>query len=236
MHAMIAFVAGATGYTGRAVVERLAAGGARAIAHVRPDSPRLAEWRERFARAGAEVDATPWQEAAMTDTLRRLAPAVVYALLGTTRAREKREGRGAGAEAYERVDYGLSALLLRAARACGARPRFVYLSAAGARDGGSRYMAVRARLERELAASGLPWYAARPAFITGGDREEPRAGERIAAGLLDGALAVAAALGAGGLRRRWASMDAATLARGLARLATDPAPDRVVGPEELRVP
>jgi hypothetical protein len=31
-------------------------------------------------------------------------------------------------------------------------------------------------------------------------------------------------------------MDAATLARGLARLATDPAPDRVVSPEELRRP
>src|SRR5215208_1501420 len=64
-----AFVAGATGYTGREVVRQLVERGVRAVAHVRPDSPRLAEWRERFAELGAEVDATPWEEPAMRASL-----------------------------------------------------------------------------------------------------------------------------------------------------------------------
>ena len=225
-----AFVAGATGYTGRAVVERLVADGFEAVAHVRPDSSRLASERERFATAGATVDTTPWDEAAMTETLRKLAPVAVFGLLGTTRAREKREGKEPGAAGYEAVDYGLTALLLRAAKASGVRPRFIYLSAAGARAGASAYMAVRARIERELAASGLPWYAARPAFISGPDREEKRTGEHLMSGLLDGVLKVAGRRA----RDRWASMDAPTLARGLVRLVTDPTPDRVVAADELR--
>jgi nucleoside-diphosphate-sugar epimerase len=143
-----AFVAGATGYVGRAVVAELSrrAGGAAAgrrprgrrdaapVAHVRPDSPRLAEWRATFARMHAAVDATPWDAAAMTAALVRLRPPAVFALLGTTR----RRGRGTG-DTYESVDYGLTALLLRAARraadATGVAPRFVYLSSVGADRG-----------------------------------------------------------------------------------------------------
>ena len=226
----VAFVAGATGYTGRAVVERLVAEGFDAVAHVRPDSSKLDGEKQRFAAAGARVDATAWDEAAMTETLRRLAPTAVFALLGTTRAREKREGKQPGAAGYEAVDYGLTALLLRAATASGTRPRFIYLSAAGARDGGNAYMAVRARIERELAASGLPWYAARPAFIAGPDREEKRAGEHVISGILDGVLKIAGRRA----RDKWASMDAPTLARGLVRLVTDATPDRIVTADELR--
>ena len=48
----VAFVAGATGYTGVQVVRQLAAlertPPLRVVAHVRPDSTRLAEWRTRF--------------------------------------------------------------------------------------------------------------------------------------------------------------------------------------------
>jgi nucleoside-diphosphate-sugar epimerase len=226
----VAFVAGATGYTGRAVVARLLEEGFTAVAHVRPDSPRLEEERARFAAAGATVDVTPWDEEAITATLARLRPAVVFALLGTTRASRKRDH-----STYETVDYGLTALLLRAARACGASPRFVYLGAAAAREGTRNpYLEVRVRIERELAASGLPWYSARPVFVTGADREDDRPAERITAGVLDGALALAGALGARGLRDRWRSMDAATLARGLVRLATDARPGRAVEAGELR--
>jgi uncharacterized protein YbjT (DUF2867 family) len=83
-----AFVAGATGYVGREVVRVLAQ--ERSIptaAHVRRDSPRLAEWRDRVAAAGASIDTTEWAEPAMTETLVRLRPTLVFALLGTTRAR-----------------------------------------------------------------------------------------------------------------------------------------------------
>lgn len=227
-----AFVAGATGYTGRAVVKRLVEDGFEAVAHVRPDSARLAEERERFAAMGATVDTTPWEESAMTATLARLAPAVVYALLGTTAASRKREH-----SSYESVDYGLTALLLRAAKASGAAPRFIYLSAAPAREGTTNpYLAVRIRIEKELRECGLPWYSARPMFIHGNDREEERVGERIFAGMTDAVAWMAGAVGARRLKGRLATMDATTLARGLVRLARDPQPDRLVTADELSAP
>jgi uncharacterized protein YbjT (DUF2867 family) len=212
-----AFVAGATGYVGRALVRLLAQRGARTAAHVRPDSPRLAEWRARFAAHGATADATPWDEDAMADALAALRPAAVYALLGTTR----RRGDG-----YEAVDYGLTALLLRstarAARATGTSPRFVYLSAVGAdAASGNAYLAVRGRIEAELRASGLPWVSARPSFITGPDREESRPAERIGAAVVDAALWLPGLLGARRLADRFRSTTADELARALARLGVD---------------
>ncbi len=237
-----AFVAGATGYVGRALVRELGAragagrpggagpggaapGGGGPVAHVRPDSPRLAEWRATFAALGAAVDATPWEEAAMADTLARLAPPAVFALLGTTR----RRGAGTG-DTYESVDYGLSALLLRAARRAAERtgraPRFVYLSAVGARAGASNsYLAVRGRLEAELAASGLPWVVARPSFITGPDRDESRPAERVGAAVVDAALWPLRVLPSAAARRfadRYRATTAAELARALVRAAEDP--------------
>lgn len=230
-----AFVAGATGYTGREVVRALVERGVMTVAHVRPDAPRLEEWRARFAADGAMVDETPWDDEAMAATFTRLRPTHVFALLGTTRARSRAEARSA-AEGYERVDYGLTALLLRAAVAGGSAPRFVYLSAAGVR-GGSRnpYIAVRWRMERELAASGLPYVIARPSIITGHDRDESRPAERIAATLIDALGAVAGALGATRFRDRYRSTTSATLARALVRLALDPTTtDGVVESELLR--
>src|SRR5688572_24577755 len=114
----IAFVAGATGYTGREIVRALRAQGARAIAHVRADSPRLEEWRTRFAELNVEVDITPWTAPAMTSTLERLRPGVIFAALGTTKKRASQAaalGADAEQESYEAVDYGLTSILLRAA-------------------------------------------------------------------------------------------------------------------------
>ncbi len=217
---MTAFVVGATGYTGRAVVAALRRRDLPTVAHVRPDSPRLAEWRGRLEALGAEVDTTPWDEPALTERLRALGPRQVFALLGTTAKRARQEGIG---DPYEQVDYGLTALLLRATVASGHRPRFVYLSAIGVSEGTrNRYMRARAKVEAELRASGLPFTIARPAFITGADREEPRLGERLGAAAGDAALAVFGALGARGLRARYRSTDAVTLAEGLVRLALDP--------------
>ncbi|MGZ8492090.1 MAG: NAD(P)H-binding protein [Gemmatirosa sp.] len=235
-----AFVAGATGYVGRALVRVLADGGARVHAHVRPDSPQLAEWRARFAALGATADATPWDEDAMTDTLVALRPAAVFALLGTTRKRVRATEARGGRESYETVDYGLTALLLRAtqraARETGTTPRFVYLSSVGA-DAASRnpYVAVRGHIEQELRTAGLPWTVARPSFITGPDREESRPAERIGAAVVDAALALPGLLGAHRLRDRWRSTSADELAGALARLAADAAAaGRVVEGEGLR--
>jgi hypothetical protein len=51
----------------------------------------------------------------------------------------------------------------------------------------------------------------------------------------DGVLAVAGVLGASKLRARWRSTDATTLAKGLVRVALDPAfVDRIARSEDLR--
>jgi uncharacterized protein YbjT (DUF2867 family) len=232
-----AFVAGATGYTGREVVRALIDRGVETCAHVRPDSIRLADWSHRFAVLGARVDSTPWEPAAMSNTIARFGPDLVFGVLGTTRSRGRRAAARTGEiENYETVDYGLTSLLLRAAVASGARPRFVYLSSVGVRSGTSnRYLAVRWRMEQEIKASGLPYVIARPSFITGADRDDFRPGERVAAGVADAVLAVAGRLGAARLRDRYRSTTNAVLGHALVRLALAPGrPNEVVESEGLR--
>jgi uncharacterized protein YbjT (DUF2867 family) len=234
-----AFVTGATGYTGRAVVRALVDGGHRAVAHVRPDSSRLAHWRDEFGEQGAEVDHTPWELPAMTATLRELQPDVVFALVGTTRARMDRLAAGDADYAvasYRDIDYGLPAMLLQACLAAEIRPRYVYLSSAGVDPGrSSEYLAVRAQMEQELRDSGVPFTIARPAIITGPDREEERPLEQLAASFADGALSMATAFGFGSLKRRWGSTTAAVLAGALVRLALDEdAAGAVVESQDLR--
>jgi len=234
-----AFVAGATGYTGREVVRELCRRGVDTIAHVRPDSARLDEWRGRFAAVGARFDTTPWRDDAIEDLLRRERPALVFALLGTTRARRRRAHReGRPDESYHAVDYGLTALLMRATAAAATDARFVYLSAAGVRPGSRNpYIAARARAEAELRASGLDWIIARPAFVTGPDREENRPLERFASTTLDAILTLAALLGAKSLQRRYASLPGPTLARTLVNLALDPtATQTIARADALRSP
>lgn len=213
------FVAGATGYTGREVVRECRARGLETVAHVRPDSRSLDDWRRRFEQLGARVDTSAWELGAMTSTFAALAPAQVYSLLGTTRSRGKADTGSAVPETYEAVDYGLSVMLLEAAVACGSKPRFIYLSAMGA--GGrpmNAYMDVRKRVEAAIRGSELPYLIARPGFITGDDREEWRAGERIAATISNGALSLLGALGAKKLATRYTSMSGTELARAMVEL------------------
>lgn len=234
------FVAGATGYTGREVVRECRARGLETIAHVRPDSRSLDSWRRRFEELGAQVDTTAWELDAMTTTLTALAPAQVYSLLGTTRARGKTNTGSAVAETYEAVDYGLSVMLLEAAVACQrgeakANPKFVYLSAMGA--GGrpiNAYMDVRKRVEAAVRGSGLPYLIARPGFISGSDRDEWRAGERIAATIGDASLKLLGALGAKRLATRYTSMTGAELARAMVELAGSSDASRVAEVEDLK--
>ena len=226
-----AFVAGATGLTGREVVRVLRERGVDVHAHVRPDSRELDGWRRRFGALGAEVDTTPWTDDAMRARLTVLAPTHVFALLGTT----KKRGRASGnTDTYESVDYGLSATLLRAAVACGSRPRFVYLSSMGVTTTTKNpYLVVRHRLETELRASGLPWFAARPSFIVG-NRDEGRPLEKVGSAVGDGLLALVGLLGAKKMRESYRSQTGAELAQALVKLALDEAPDRVVSSDELR--
>jgi uncharacterized protein YbjT (DUF2867 family) len=217
-----AFVAGATGYTGREVVRALRERGVDAVGHVRPDSPELPLWRRRFESMGARIDMTPWSDDAMERTMALELPALVFALLGTTRKRAREEKRAGRIASYEAIDYGLTSMLLRAARRAAPSARFIYLSAIDV-SGPSRnaYMHARWRMEQELRESGQEFVIARPSFITGPDRVELRPAERIGAAALDSVLALAALVGARRLRSRYRSLSGTQLARALVAAAFD---------------
>lgn len=229
---MTAFVLGATGFVGREVVRQLCVRGARAIAHVRPDSSKLAEWRTRFGELGAQVDTTPWDVAALAARWRELAPAQIYILIGTTRSRAKADH--VQGDIYEAVDLGLTRLAVDAARAAETTPRLVYLSSIGA-DASARsaYMRARGKAEQVVMTSGLPWVIARPSLITG-DREDGRLGERAASIVGDGVLALVGAFGGKGLRDRFRSTTPDVLASALIRIGEDPEHDRICEGADLR--
>jgi uncharacterized protein YbjT (DUF2867 family) len=239
MRGATAIVFGATGLTGRFVVSHLARQkSVRVIAHVRPDSPRLAEWRARFAQEGAEVSDAAWTKDAIGALVASEAPSLVFGLLGTTRARVKqaaRAGRDASKETYDAVDVALTELAVAACAAISPRPRFVYLSSVGTSDSAAgAYLQARARVERTLRASGVPYTIARPSFIVG-DRDDPRWLETLGTPVADGLLGALGALGARRLRDRYRSMSGEVLASALVRLGGDPAwLDRVAEPTDLR--
>jgi uncharacterized protein YbjT (DUF2867 family) len=230
-----AFVFGATGFVGREVVRQLCVRGARTIAHVRPDSRSLARWRAKFEELGAAVDTTPWEAAALTARLREVDPAQIYVLIGTTRSRAKADA--VAGNIYEAIDVGLTRLAVdaaRAAQASGRGPRIVYLSSVGADpEARSAYLAARGRAEAAVTSSGLPWVIARPSIITG-ERDDGRVGERGAAVIGDGLLAVAGMLGGKRLRARYRSTTPDILASALIRLGEAPEHDRIVDGADLR--
>ncbi|HET9625531.1 MAG TPA: NAD(P)H-binding protein [Kofleriaceae bacterium] len=229
---MTALVLGATGFVGREVVRQLCVRGTPTVAHVRPDSSSLADWRARLEALGATVDTTPWQVDALAARIAALRPAQLYILIGTTRSRAKAD-QVAG-NIYEAIDFGLTQIAADAARQSGAAPRLVYLSSVGA-DTAARnaYLAARGKAEHAVQGAGLPWVIARPSIITG-ERDDRRAGERAAAVIGDGLLAVACVFGGRRLRARYASTTPDILASALIRLGEAPEHDRIVDGADLR--
>ena len=220
----VAFVAGATGFTGRAVVAALRDGGIEAIAHVRPDSRRLSHWQQHFSALGASVDSSAWQSDAIEATLRERGPTLIFSLLGTTRKRANDDAAAGRESGYEAVDYGLSAMLLQATERSGLRPRFIYLSSVGVPEHAplpQSYLRARWQMERDLAEASVPFTVARPSIITG-SRDEDRPSERFGANILDGAMSIAGLFGAKKFASRYRSTTSEELARALVRLARDP--------------
>src|SRR6478609_12072489 len=118
----IAFVAGATGYTGKAMFEEL--------------SRQKTGWTARpHARSAGKLDGAvvcdPRDVAALTDGMRGC-DAVVQ-LIGTVRARFD-EGD------YDAIDYGTTVALGEAAKAAGV-PRLLLLSSVGAASARGKYLA-----------------------------------------------------------------------------------------------
>lgn len=218
---VVGFVAGATGFTGKALVAALVQGGHTAVAHVRPDSRDLAHWQQHFGGVGAQVDTTPWQLEALAEALRSRAVTHVFCCVGTTRARMK--AQGAPQNSYEAVDYGLPKMLAEAAAKAGCVTRYVYLSSLGAGPGAKgAYLQWRWRAEEAVRAAGVPYTLARPSFITG-QRDEERTSEAVAAKIADGLLGALGALGATTVRDRYRSTSDARLAGALLRIGLDPA-------------
>lgn len=232
---MTAFVLGATGFVGREVVRQLCVRGARVFAHVRPDSPKLADWQKAFGDQGASVDATPWDSDELAARFRERFAAggnQVYICIGTTR--DKAKSDAVEGNIYEKVDLGLTRVAVDAAKASGTRPRLVYLSSVGAKaTAGSPYLAARGKAEDVVMSSGIPWVIARPAIITG-ERDESRVGERTAAIVGDGLLAVAGVFGGTKLRDKFRSTSADILASALIRIGEAPASDKIFDGADLR--
>jgi uncharacterized protein YbjT (DUF2867 family) len=227
-----AFVLGATGFVGREVVRQLCVRATPVIAHVRPDSSKLEEWRGKLGELGAEVDSTPWDAGKLAATLRARAPQQVYICIGTTSRRSKADKLDG--DIYEQIDLGLTKIAVEAARSSELRPRIVYLSSVGADVAArSAYLRARGKAEQVVRDSGLPWVIARPSFITG-DRDDSRIGERSAAVIGDGLLAVAGVLGGKSLRAKYRSTTPDVLASALIRLGEAPEHDVIVDGGDLR--
>ena len=221
---MKAFVAGATGLTGRFVVERWAEG--IVLAHVRPDSHGR-EWTERFEGLGAVVTHAVAGGAMKTDGRR-----------SSNRLRapwdHQKRIKSAGDGDYMVVDYGMTAMLVDAL-ASSKETRFVYLSSLGSKEGvSSAYMKARWLAEDHLRQSGLPHLIARPSFILG-ERDEPRMMESIGGGISAVLLGIAGLLGAKKTASRFGSIQGKQLGQALVREALAwPADNRTLYSDDLR--
>jgi uncharacterized protein YbjT (DUF2867 family) len=229
---MTAFVLGATGFVGREVVRQLTVRGTPTIAHVRPDSKKLDDWRDKFSVLGATVDASPWSVDALAASLSANKPEQLYILIGTTRSRAKIDA--VQGDIYEAVDFGLTKLAVDAAKQSGHAPRLVYLSSIGADSKArSAYLRARGKAEDVVIYSGLPWAIARPSIITG-DRDESRFGEAAVGVVGDGLLAVAGLFGGRQLRAKYRSTSPDILASALIRIGESPEHDQVYDGNQLR--
>jgi uncharacterized protein YbjT (DUF2867 family) len=146
-----AFIAGATGYTGKAMLEELAraTGGWTARPHARS-----------AGKLDGAVVCDPRDVAKLTEGMRGC-DAVVQ-LIGTVRAKFA-EGD------YEAIDYGTTVALGEAARAAGV-PRLLLLSSVGAASARGKYLQVKRKTEEWVENSGLEYTIVRPSFIVGPGR------------------------------------------------------------------
>jgi len=173
-----AFVAGATGYIGRMVVELLLENCVETVAHIRPDQSQIDDWVNHFHSMGATVDLTAWKQVEMSNTLARIRPTMTFALLGShkSRMRTKRNRRpNPFVDSYEAVDYGLNVMLARASASSGSNPRFVFISTAAAKEkSGKEFNKTRFRTEEFIKKTGLPYTIVRAPSIRNGGRTDYR--------------------------------------------------------------
>jgi len=215
-------VLGATGYVGLELCRQSVKFGMKTIAHIRPDSKQLGEWKIRFEGMGADVDSTPWNQDEMHQSIKRLKPDLIFITIGTTKKRMKKIQKNGGDKAtgsYEKVDYGLTALAVEAASRAENKkykPKIIYLSSIGTKQNtGSPYLQARYKAEQAVIASKLAYVIVRAPIISGPDRMEFRLMERIGAKIFDSVLGVASHIGFEKQAVRYHSIYAGKLAAGM---------------------
>jgi len=169
-----AFVAGATGFTGRALARQDAgAFGVELRLHVR-DRARAAA----ILGDDARLVEGPLDDAAALTAMLTGVDAVVQ-LIGTVRAKFDEK------TSYETVDYGTTVALVDAARRARV-PHFVLLSSIGAGTGLGAYLAWKKRTESVVVNSGIACTILRPSYLAGDDVMTDRAPATALSALLGG--------------------------------------------------
>ncbi len=194
----VAVIAGASGLTGSACLERVLASGEyrKVIALVRRP---LAKESEKLQQVTVNFDELPPLEVRGGD---------IFSALGTTM---KQAG---SREEFYRVDHDYTMAVARSAAEAGAR-QFVVVSSVDANpESHTFYLKVKGEVEEELKQLGFAsLHIFRPSFLAG-DRIESRAGERLGT-----AVAKALEFAFIGRLRKYSAMDIEVLAKAMVNAA-----------------
>lgn len=223
-----AWVFGATGLTGRSVVQTLCLTGVHCYAHLRPNSSSRAFVEPMFRECGAHIAAFDWQISELKAAFNSAPPSVVFLTLGTTNSRAKLDGQG-----HRTVDYGLTKMVLDVLGTDYPSTEVVYLSAVRSVGASlSDYFRIRVEIEAELAEHNGYVLIAQPALITG-PRVDVRPWEHRAAVATNKGLDLLSTLGLTSMARRYRSLDGETLGRGMVQLWREKSPCGIADVEAL---
>ncbi|MFZ9888550.1 MAG: NAD(P)H-binding protein [Myxococcota bacterium] len=213
MGTKVAFVAGATGFTGRAMAAQdPARHDVELRLQVRPGS-RGGHKLEQDRRV-VSVDLA--DRIALEDAL--LGVDCVVQLIGTVRARFAETGD------YEAVDYGTTLRLLDAAKLRQV-PHFLLVSSVGAGHPIGEYLRWKKRTEDAVRQSGLPYTIVRPSYLAGDEMFPERAQLSATSAFLRG---FSESMFGGGLAADLRPINIQVLARVLLSLVRDGATRRVL--------
>jgi uncharacterized protein YbjT (DUF2867 family) len=169
-----AFIAGATGFTGRALARQPTEGsGVTLSLQVRPGSRS----RDKLGDDDRTVEVDLDDPVALAEAVKGM-DAVVQ-LIGTVRANFDE------ATSYESVDYGTTVALVDACRRAGVE-HFVLLSSVGAGLGLGSYLAWKKKTEAAVTQSGLGYTILRPSYLAGDEVMTDRRPARYTSAFLGG--------------------------------------------------
>ena len=202
------WVAGATGFCGRAMVRHLASQPSyQPLAHIRPSSTRYHDMTDEWDRLGVRYLSGSWDDVPML--IAEYQPQVIISFIGTTK-RQMRES----SLSYHEIDYALNATMIEAAVRLPTPAHFIYLSSQGVQWARwSAYLQARADVERHLHDAEMSCTIIRPGLLHGESRDEVRHLEAWSARLSHGLNWIFSALKLTGLARSVRPLDAPEVAQ-----------------------